>query len=67
MNCLFWDIIWALQVIITNVIDCVYQANHDLEVSTENHENAPRIAEGKAIIEQASKLKHDMGRDRPLL
>ncbi|KIO17032.1 hypothetical protein M407DRAFT_18970, partial [Tulasnella calospora MUT 4182] len=47
-------------VIITNLIDCVYNANHDLTVTSTTSVTEDlvkkKIEEGKAIIETASKL-----------
>ncbi|KAG8936124.1 hypothetical protein FRC02_004442 [Tulasnella sp. 418] len=57
-------------VIISNVIDAVYQINHQLATtsSTQDYELIQeKVTEGKNIIEIASKLKYDMARDKPLL
>ncbi|KAG8952353.1 hypothetical protein FRC04_004781 [Tulasnella sp. 424] len=57
-------------VIITNLIDCVYKANHELAVTSTTSVTdelvKKKIEEGKAIIETASKLKYEMGRDKAL-
>ncbi|KDQ17073.1 hypothetical protein BOTBODRAFT_30461, partial [Botryobasidium botryosum FD-172 SS1] len=55
-------------VILTGIIDNIYRFNHNLATSTADgatvHE--ARIAEGKDIISLKSKLKYEMGRDKPL-
>ncbi|QRW26269.1 hypothetical protein RhiXN_11930 [Rhizoctonia solani] len=48
-------------VIITNIIDTVYRA-----VDAEGNSSPEKVAEGKALISQLSKLKYDMSHDRPL-
>ncbi|KAG8923669.1 hypothetical protein FRC01_012488, partial [Tulasnella sp. 417] len=57
-------------VIITNLIDCVYKANHELTVTSTTSATddlvKKKIEEGKAIIEKASKLKYEMARDKAL-
>ena len=59
-------------VILTSIIDNIYRVNHDLSVAQSEraaHEDAlaeEKIEEGKGLIEKISKLKYDMGRDRPL-
>ncbi|KAG8999813.1 hypothetical protein FRB94_005901 [Tulasnella sp. JGI-2019a] len=55
--------------IITNLINSVSQTLHDLSTSSALGTQGvfpAKIAEGKRIIETASKLKYDMARDRPL-
>ncbi|KAG8936884.1 hypothetical protein FRC00_007482, partial [Tulasnella sp. 408] len=57
-------------VIITNLIDCVYKANHELAMTSTTSATddlvKKKIEEGKAIIEKASKLKYEMARDKAL-
>ncbi|KAH9948501.1 DUF89 domain-containing protein [Amylocystis lapponica] len=61
-------------VILTGIIDNVYRFNHDLSISFNSKDpeseevvlEKERITEGKGIIEAISKLKYEMGRDRPL-
>ena len=59
-------------IILTSIIDNIYRVNHSLSVAQSDspaHENAlseEKIEEGKGLIEQISKLKYEMGRDRPL-
>lgn len=65
-------------VILTGVIDTIYRTNHDLSLSSDpdmsklgdvsavDQETRERIEEGKRLIEKLSKLKYEMGRDRPL-
>lgn len=65
-------------VIITGVIDAIYRINHDLSLSSDpdlqklgdisvvDRETRERIEEGKKLIEKLSKLKYEMGRDKPL-
>lgn len=57
-------------VILTSIIDNLYRLGHDL--ATQPHDLSPtvaeeRIAAAKAILEKVSKLKYEMGRDKPLL
>ncbi|TIA99975.1 hypothetical protein E3P94_01884 [Wallemia ichthyophaga] len=47
--------------IITNVIDSVYQSN-----ALDRSASDDKLQDGKAIIQQLSKLRHEMGRDQPL-
>lgn len=47
--------------IITNVIDSVYQSN-----ALDRSASDDKLEDGKAIIQQLSKLRHEMGRDQPL-
>ncbi|TDL27162.1 DUF89 domain-containing protein [Rickenella mellea] len=70
-------------VILTTVIDNIHRTNHDVTLSGNKDtgaladrndslegldENAKeRVAEGKHLIELVSKLKYEMGRDRPLV
>ncbi|KAG8903475.1 hypothetical protein FRC01_009185, partial [Tulasnella sp. 417] len=57
----------VLPTIITNLIDCVYKANHDLTTTSATDDLVKKkIEEGKAIIEKASKLKYNMARDKAL-
>ncbi|KAH9915315.1 DUF89 domain-containing protein [Fomitopsis serialis] len=60
-------------VILTGIIDNIYRINHGLSVAQsegdDNEETATekeKIEEGKNLIETISKLKYEMGRDRPL-
>ncbi|KIP06641.1 hypothetical protein PHLGIDRAFT_514562, partial [Phlebiopsis gigantea 11061_1 CR5-6] len=61
-------------VILTGIIDTIYQIDHEIGVSLPTlpagGEEATRaeekVVEGKAIIEKISKLKYDMARDRAL-
>lgn len=65
-------------VILTGIIDTIYRTNHDLSLSSDpdmsklgdvsavDQETRERIEEGKRLIEKLSKLKYEMGRDRPL-
>lgn len=56
-------------IILTSIIDNIYRVNHALSVAQSEHEDAlieEKIEEGKGLIEQISKLKYEMGRDRPL-
>ncbi|KAI0946049.1 hypothetical protein AcV7_010130 [Taiwanofungus camphoratus] len=59
-------------VILTSIIDNIYRFNHNLSISISEpgHEDVTaieeRIAEGTGIIEKISKIKYEMGRDRPL-
>ncbi|KZT69424.1 DUF89 domain-containing protein [Daedalea quercina L-15889] len=60
-------------IILTGIIDNIYRVNHVLSVShseeAANEETLSaqeKIEEGKNLIEQISKLKYEMGRDRPL-
>ena len=62
-------------VILTGIIDTVYRTNHDSSIEDLNvsdtiddqiPKNEARIAEGKVLIENFSRLKYQMGRDRPL-
>lgn len=59
-------------IILTSTIDNIYRVNHQLCVAqSEEHTDesvlaAAKVEEGKGLIEQISKLKYDMGRDRPL-
>ena len=57
-------------VILTTIIDHLYRVGHEL--ATQPNDLSPTIAEeqiaaGKTIIEKISKLKYEMGRDKPLL
>lgn len=56
-------------VILTSVIDHLYRLAHDL--ATQPHDLPPAVAEeqiaaAKEIIEKISKLKYEMGREKPL-
>ncbi|KAI0729122.1 hypothetical protein C8Q72DRAFT_830244 [Fomitopsis betulina] len=56
-------------IILTSIIDNIYRVNHALSVAQSEHEDAlieEKIEEGRGLIEQISKLKYEMGRDRPL-
>ncbi|ETW85861.1 hypothetical protein HETIRDRAFT_309837 [Heterobasidion irregulare TC 32-1] len=62
-------------VILTGIIDTVYRTNHDSSIEDLNvvdasddqiPKNEARITEGKVLIENFSRLKYQMGRDRPL-
>jgi hypothetical protein len=57
-------------VILTSIIDHLYRLGHDL--ATQPHDLSPVVAEeqiaaAKVVIENISKLKYEMGRDKPLL
>lgn len=52
--------------IITSAIDGLYQASHALSYSSNQTAAESKVQEAKILIERLSKLKHDMGRDRPL-
>jgi len=57
-------------VILTSIIDHLYRVGHKL--ATQPNDLSPTVAEeriegGKSIIEKISKLKYEMGRDKPLL
>ncbi|TFY78242.1 hypothetical protein EWM64_g5774 [Hericium alpestre] len=52
-------------VILTGIIDSVYNLNHELSVQS-GEQAAEKIEEGKGLIEKISKLKYQMGRDHPL-
>lgn len=52
--------------IITSAIDALYQASYALSYSSDRQLAEAKIQESKEIVERMSKLKHDMGRDRPL-
>ena len=57
-------------VILTTIIDHLYRVGHEL--ATQPNDLSPavaeeRIAAGKAIIEKISKIKYEMGREKPLL
>jgi Damage-control phosphatase ARMT1-like domain len=64
----FETVIKRWPVILTNIIDIIYRTNHGFQVSSipQSVEMEQRVAEGKVIIEKISKLKYDMGRDKPL-
>ena len=56
--------------ILTTIIDHLYRLGHEL--ATQPHDFSlttaeERIEAGKAIIGKISKLKYEMGRDKPLL
>ena len=56
-------------IILTQLIDHIYQKNHALTMSKEDPAEPAsdaKIAEGKALIEKVSLLKSEMGRDRAL-
>ena len=56
-------------IILTGVIDTIYRLDHELGLKTDEHVDEvtdAQLKEGKAIIEQISKLKYEMSRDRPL-
>lgn len=58
-------------VIITGVIDQLYQVCHVLSLESQKPDATKqvydgKINEGKGIIEQISKLKYGMARDHPL-
>jgi hypothetical protein len=57
-------------VTLTTIINRLYHVGHEL--TTQPHDLSPTIAEerieaGKSIIERISKLKYQMGRNKPLL
>lgn len=57
--------------ILTTIIDHLYRVGHELATQP-NDDLSPatteaRIEAGKSVIEKISKLKYEMGRDRPLL
>jgi hypothetical protein len=57
-------------VILTTIIDHLYRVGHEL--ATQPNDLSPTVAEeqiaaGKAIIEKISKIKYEMGREKPLL
>lgn len=57
-------------VILTTVIDHLYRVGHDLAIQPNDF--SPTVAEerieaSKSIIEKISKIKYEMGRDKPLL
>lgn len=57
-------------VILTTIIDNLYRMGHELATQPNDFSVAvaeERIAAGKSIIEKISKLKYEMGRDKPLL
>ncbi|KAF9648118.1 DUF89 domain-containing protein [Thelephora ganbajun] len=70
-KCFSYDtLIRRWPVILTTIIDHLYRVGHEL--ATEPNDLSPTVAEerieaGKAIIEKISKLKYEMGRDKPLL
>jgi len=51
--------------ILTQAIDGLYQASNALVYSRTDQQE--KISESKIIVEKISGLKHDLGRDRPLL
>ncbi|KAJ7578990.1 DUF89 domain-containing protein [Mycena floridula] len=60
-------------VIVTGVVDFLSRENHDLYQSLQSlptdvmrETTAAKVEEGKIIVEAVSKLKYEMGRDRPL-
>ncbi|KAJ3486942.1 hypothetical protein NLI96_g3894 [Meripilus lineatus] len=60
-------------VILTQIIDTIYHADHDLGISLASIESAAekskveeKIEEGKAIISKISQVKYEMARNRPL-
>lgn len=52
--------------ILTSAIDALYQASFALSYSSDRQMAEAKINESKEIVEKLSKLKHDMGRDKPL-
>jgi len=57
-------------VILTTIIDHLYRVGHEL--ATQPNDFSPAVAEqrieaGKSVIEKISKLKYEMGREKPLL
>lgn len=74
----FETVVKRWPVILTGIIDTIYRVNHDLSLSSDpdlhnlgdvsvvDQDTRERIEEGKKMIEKLSKLKYEMGRDRPL-
>ena len=57
-------------VILTTIIDHLYRVGHDLATQPNDLSQTvaeEQIAASKAIIEKISKLKYEMGREKPLL
>ena len=55
---------------LTTIIDHLYRVGHDLAAQPNDLPQAvveEQIAASKAIIEKISKLKYEMGREKPLL
>lgn len=62
-----WDTLtrrWPI--ILTQAVDGLHQAASALALSSSSPDTDARVQESKQIIEQISKLKHDLGRDRQL-
>ena len=56
--------------ILTTIIDHLYRLGHELATQPHDLSSATveeRIEAGKAIIGKISKLKYEMGRNKPLL
>jgi hypothetical protein len=59
-------------IILTGVIDHLHNLNHDLSLKAQSVDDASatefreKISEGTGVIERISKLKYEMGRDKPL-
>ena len=56
--------------ILTTIIDHLYRVGHELAIQP--NDLSPTVAEerieaGKSVIEKISKIKYEMGRDKPLL
>lgn len=52
--------------ILTQAVDALYNAAAALSSSSSASDTAAKVEESKVIIEKLAKLKHDIGRDRPL-
>lgn len=53
-------------IILTSIIDTVYQENMAPGSGTADEDINAKVAEGKVIIQTLSKLKYEMGHDREL-
>ena len=56
--------------ILTTIIDHLYRVGHELAIQPNDLSLAvaeERIEAGKSVIEKISKIKYEMGRDKPLL
>ena len=56
--------------ILTTIIDHLYRVGHELAIQPNDLSPAvaeERIEAGKSVIEKISKIKYEMGRDKPLL
>ena len=53
-------------VIITSIIDNVYQENNEIMTTGSSDDANDKIFEGKQLIQHLSELKFEMSRDRPL-